>query len=191
VFAELTQGEQSDAYTEDQARSVIRLLWVAGADALHRFMPTAVLLLLERDDLRAQLLADPGLLTAFIDEALRRHPPEPVLLRATTAEVVLDGVTIPAGAVVRLAIAATNLDPARFENPDMVRLDRGSTAHLSFGAGPHRCLGAAIAYATAETALGILLEQAPRFRMRQPAAALRYVGTRAVRQLEQLVISRC
>jgi cytochrome P450 len=63
----------------------------------------------------------------------------------TTQDVEVCGTTIPAGSTVMVCIATANRDPARFDDPDEIDLDRSDFAHLSFGGGIHRCLGSHLA----------------------------------------------
>jgi len=170
------------------AKSLIRLLWIAGTDTLKRALPAAVLLLLKHEEVRARIEADPALTERFVDEVLRLGPAEQEIVRVTTEEVELGGAAIPAGALVRLSLAAANRDPARFPEPYAVRLDRPAGAHLAFGGGVHRCLGAAQARSQLSAALRVLLGLAPRFRAVQPLETVRTAPGRPLAGIEQLWI---
>ena len=171
---------------EAEARSLIRLVWVAGTTTTRRVISSSVLMLLRNPAARLRVESDPGLLPAFVEESLRLHPPEHMLSRATTAPAELSGVKLPAGAAVMLCVAAANRDPARFEDPASLLLERAPSRHLSFGGGIHRCLGAAVARAEAAAALRALLRVAPRFRPAEPLGTLRFAGF--VNDTERLVI---
>ena len=171
---------------EAEARSLIRLLWVAGTTTTRRAVASSVLMLLRHEPVRLRVAADPRLLPAFVEESLRLHPPEHMLSRRTTAPAELSGVKLPAGAAVMLCVAAANLDPARFDHPAALLPERAPNRHLSFGGGIHRCLGAAVARAEAVAALRVLLRLAPRFRPVQPLGTLRFAGF--VNDTERLVI---
>ena len=176
------------ALDHDAARSLVRLLWVAGTDTLKRTLPSAVLLLLKNPGVRARIQADPGLAERFVDEVLRLGPAEQTVVRVATEDVEVGGATIPAGALVRLALAAANRDPARFPDAGSVRLDRPPGAHLAFGGGVHRCLGAAQARAQLSVALRVLLRVAPGFRAVQPLETVRSIPGAPLSGIEQLVI---
>lgn len=181
----LREGE--GRLTEAEARSMIRLTWVAGTTTTRRAISSSVLMLLRNPAVRLRVESDPGLLPAFVEESLRLHPPEHMLSRATTAPAELSGVKLPAGASVMLCIAAANRDPARFQDPTSLLLERApSSRHLSFGGGIHRCLGAAVARAETAAALRALLRVAPRFRPAEPLGTLRFAGF--VNDTERLVI---
>jgi cytochrome P450 len=175
---------------DEAARSLLRLLWIAGTDTLGRVLPLAVLLLLQNDGLRARIALDGRLAERFVDEVLRLRPPEHVVVRVATRDVEVGGATIPAGAMVRLSLAAANRDPARFDDPASIRLDRPPGAHLAFGGGVHRCIGAAQARAQLSAVLRVLLRVAPGLRNVQPLETIRYLPGAPLSTIEQLVIER-
>jgi pimeloyl-[acyl-carrier protein] synthase len=157
----------SDGLDERQARSIIRLLWLAAVTTTERAISWCVMRLLQHDDVRRHLERNPAQIAAFVEEVLRLHPPELMVPRMTTAETQLGGVTIPANAIVHLVIAAANRDPEIFANASELRLDRPATRHFSFGSGIHHCVGATLGRRTIETAVRTLLQRAPRFRSAQ------------------------
>ncbi|MCA1643804.1 MAG: cytochrome P450 [Acidobacteria bacterium] len=158
------------------ARSLIRLLWVAGTTTTRRSVSSSVLLLLRHPGVRERVASEPSLLPAFVEESIRLHPPEHMLSRAAAVETELSGVKIPAGATVKLCVAAANRDPSRFDRPESLLLGRAPNRQLSFGGGTHRCVGAALARMEAATALRVLLRLAPDFRSARPLDTLRFVG---------------
>jgi cytochrome P450 len=180
----MRDGEGS--FTHADVRSLIRFLWLAGTTTTRRATASSVLMLLRHPPARAQVEADPSLLSAFVDESLRMHPPEHTISRVAASEVELSGVKIPAGGWVKLCMGAANRDPARFDDPASFLLHRTPNRHLSFGGGIHRCVGASLARVEIAAALRVLLRLAPRFRSVQPLDTLRYAGF--ANDTEQLVI---
>jgi cytochrome P450 len=84
--------------------------------------------------------------SAVVREALRMLPPLRRTVRFAKADVMLDGLPpVPRGSVVELDIAAANLDPATFDCPHAFRPRRSGPPALSFGTGPHACVGALLA----------------------------------------------
>ncbi|WP_433133086.1 cytochrome P450 [Micromonospora sp. CA-240977] len=114
----------------------------------------------------SDLAADRGAVPAFVAETLRFAPAIDGWLRVTSRDVTVGTVTIPAGARCLLLIGAANRDPAVFTHPDQfdpARADAGN--HLSFGHGPHFCIGAGLARLEAEIAITRLTEAIPGLRL--------------------------
>lgn len=175
LYAQL-MGDGGGALAPEEARSLVRLVWVAGTTTTRRAISSAVLLLLQNPALRPRVESDANALAAFLEETVRLHPPEHMLSRVTTGEAELAGVGIPAGAAVKLCMAAANRDPARFERPASLVLERAPNRHLSFGAGIHRCLGASLARVEMAAAVRALWGAAPGWRAASPLDALGFVG---------------
>ena len=113
-----------------------------------------------------RIAEDPHSVPACLEETLRFGPAIDGWLRVTQRAVTIGGVTIPAGARCLLLIGAANRDPAVFAHPDRFdphRID--GKDHLSFGYGPHFCIGAALARLEARIALVRLSETIPGLRL--------------------------
>jgi cytochrome P450 len=146
-----------------QARSLVRLLWLAATATTERVIAHSVLRLLQHPEAR-----DVARVGVFVQEVLRLHPPELLVPRQTTQRAQLGGATIPANALVFLCIAAANRDPAKFEHAAELRFDRPPTRIFTFGFGIHHCIGTTLGRRVVEIAVRTLLERAPRFRAAQP-----------------------
>jgi hypothetical protein len=99
----------------------------------------------------------PELATQAVEEVMRWAPTVPTTFRFALEDVQLNEVHLPAGAFVLVCAQAANRDPRVF--PDGSRLDitrRREAAHLTFGGGPHYCLGAATARAEIAEAISVL-----------------------------------
>ncbi|UQA90940.1 cytochrome P450 family protein [Streptomyces halobius] len=169
--------DDEDRLTEPELVSLAVLLVVAGHETTANLIGNGMLALLRDDTLRSRLRADPGLLPAAIEEFLRYDAPMTIAtFRYATEPVDLGGVRIETGDVVQVSPGAANRDPARFAEPDAVRLDR-STGHLSFGHGPHHCLGAPLARMEARIAFEVLLTRCPDIRLTDGTGAGATGGT--------------
>jgi cytochrome P450 len=116
--------------------------------------------------LQARLRADPSLMPAFVEELLRMDGSVQCLLRVATRDQQVDGSLIPKGANVMLCIASANRDELRWENPDEFRLDRATgRRHLSFGQGPHTCIGNHLARRILESSFSQLLQRLSHFEL--------------------------
>ena len=116
-------------------------------------------LLLDHPELAAALRADPDRATAYVEEMLRFDTSVQFVARFAIEDVELEGVTIPAGAAVLVILGAANRDPVRYDSPDVFEPGRTDSKPLSFGAGPHYCIGAALARAEARLAFPMLLDR--------------------------------
>lgn len=100
-------------------------------------------------------------LTDFADEVLRLHPPFPFLHRWVRAECECLGVRLEPGAHLMIDLRAVNRDAAVFERPDEFAAGRDAGLGMSFGYGPHRCLGVSLARLQITTVLRTLLALRP------------------------------
>jgi cytochrome P450 len=134
-----------DPLTEEDVIAFYALLCLA-QDGMQGGIGSALLRLARNPQLRSLLRDNPDQIGAFAEEIVRLETPLPFIGRFTTKAVTIAGVTIPAGSVVRLCLASTNLDGT--EKPSVNVTDDGEirpTPHWGFGGGVHRCLGAALA----------------------------------------------
>ena len=150
------------------------LLLFAGHQTTADFLGNAVLALLTHPEQLALLRSTPRLLPTAIEELLRFDGPLPVASpRITTEDVEYQGVRIPRGSIVGVAINAANHDPAHFADPDRLDLRRVRGPHLGFGHGVHYCLGVSLARMEALLALSALLRRLPGLRLAVPLAEVR------------------
>ncbi|MFI2031655.1 cytochrome P450 [Streptomyces buecherae] len=175
--------------TEEELVSLAVLLFIAGHETTTNFLGNATLALLQHPTALRRLRESPKDHPAALDELLRYDAPLSLTtFRYTTEPLTLGDVAIPTGTPVRIALGAANRDPQRFPEPDLLDLGRDATAHLSFGHGIHRCLGAPLAKAEAEIALRTVLTRHPHIRLAVPPAELRWRRTRLVRGLTSLPV---
>jgi len=120
-------------------------------------------MLARRPDVRRRLCAQPDQIPVFIEELLRLETPAPMIPRVTTRPVTVAGVTLPAGAKVRLPLAAINRDGSDAISVDDVVMDGKLHRHWAFGGGPHRCLGSNLARMELRFVLTEWLRRIPEF----------------------------
>jgi len=102
-------------------------------------------LLLRHPEQFHRLRRDPSLAASAVEEFLRHDPPVQSTGRHAAADLDLGGERISRGDIAITVIAAANRDPRRYPDPHRLDIGRGGPGSLSFGYGPHYCLGAAIA----------------------------------------------
>jgi cytochrome P450 len=120
-------------------------LFSAGGDTTTSSITTALYRLAADPEAQRRLREDPALIPTAVEEFLRVGPPLHHMARVTSEDVTVGGRTIPAGSRVTLNFASANHDPEVFPEPDRCVIDRNPNRHLTFGFGPHVCLGAPLA----------------------------------------------
>jgi cytochrome P450 len=179
---------RADGLDESQARSLVRLIWVASTKTTERTIAQSTLQLLRHPRIHTAVAADDALVGPYIEEVLRLQPPEPMLRRRSTQSVALGEATIPAGAAILLCLGAANRDPHVYDSPGELRLDRTRSRELNFGHGIHYCIGATLGRAEVAAAVRALLRHAPRFRAAQPVEPVPYVATMMAHHVAHFVI---
>jgi len=154
-------GEDADQLSGAEAVAMAFLLLVAGHETTVNLIGNGMLALLRNPDQLARLRADQSLLPGAVEEFLRLDSPVNLATMRFTAEpVTIAGVDIPAGEIVLLALGSANRDPAHYERPDELDLQRDG-GNLAFGHGIHYCLGAPLARLEGEIAFRVLLDRFP------------------------------
>lgn len=181
-----------DDLTLAQVASMCRLLLVAGHDTTASAIALSVAVLLEHPERTAALRGGaPERYATAADELLRQVSPlgQHGISRAAVADVEVDGCTVRAGEGVLVALSTANRDSRAFDRADELVLDGEegrATGHLSFGHGPHLCLGAPLARLEMEIALETLFRRLPNLRLAQPLEELPFRGAAAVHGLNGL-----
>ncbi|MGE0775551.1 MAG: cytochrome P450 [Sphingomonadaceae bacterium] len=113
----------------------------AGHDTTSSSSSAAILGMIEFPEQFAKVKADPSLIPALVDEGIRWASPVKHFMRNATHDTELRGQKIRAGDRLMLCYPSGNRDEDVFENPDVFDIGRGSNRHVSFGYGPHMCVG--------------------------------------------------
>jgi cytochrome P450 len=146
MFSGLLVAEHNGAPLDD--RTIAHIGWqmiAAGHSTTTRAISTAVHHLATHPEDQDRLRHERTLIPTAVEELLRIGPPLHLLARNATAEVERHGVTLREGELVGLAFAAGNFDEEAFPNARECDLARKPNRHLTFGIGPHICIGAPLA----------------------------------------------
>lgn len=141
--------------TDEEIGNVLVSGIVAGHETTMNASSNLIFELASDPSRQDQLRQEPKLISAAVEECLRRRAPVHLFFRTVTRDVDLAGTEMRPGDKVAVIFAAANRDPDQFEQPDSFRLDRGGAGHLAFGWGIHRCVGAPLA----QTELRLLAEE--------------------------------
>lgn len=162
--------EAGDRLSSDELRNLAVTLVFAAHDTTRNQLGQAMVAFAAHPDQWRLLGARPDLAAQAVEEVMRWAPTVPTIYRFALEDVELDGVRIPAGTFVLVCAAAANRDPRVFPGGGGFDITRQrEVGHLTFGGGPHFCLGAATARAEIAEALTVLTG---RFDPPSPAGAV-------------------
>ena len=177
LISTLAESEIDGArLTDDEIFAFLLLILPAGVETTYRASGDLLVALLTEPALLDALRADRSMLRGAVEEALRWEPPITTVVRRAVRDCELGGVAIPAGTNVSVSVAAANRDPARYPDPERFDPTRKNIAHLTFGGGPHLCLGMHLARMEAGVAINALLDRLPDLRLDPTAPTPHVVG---------------
>ncbi len=179
VLSSIARAEEiSNDDTEDDLPSTEELLALvvdlaqAGSATTAEAITNGILAFAISDTAQSALRENSELLDSAVDEILRFDPPQQVLVRWVTSDLLFSGVQMKENDVVMVLVGGTNRDPDVFENPDIFDVERyrsnsGSDAppSLAFGRGSHYCVGAPLARIALQEVFRSLLEKTSSFRL--------------------------
>jgi cytochrome P450 len=153
----------------EQIRGTMILLMIAGIDTTWSSIGASLWHLARHPEDRRRLAAEPALMATAVEELLRAYAPV-TMARLVAKDFDFHGHPFKEGDWLLLPFPAANRDPAAFEHPDLVQLDRARNRHAAFGLGRHRCLGSNLARMELRVALQEWLARYPDFELSDPAA---------------------
>lgn len=160
----LTAEVDGHRLTRDDVFDIVFLLVLAGLDTVTSSLSCMVDWLARHPEHRDQLVREPELLPAAIEELMRVQTPVVAGSRHATADFTIGGVEVKAGEELRVLWSAANLDPDEFPDPTEVDFGRVGTHHIAFASGFHRCLGSHLARLELRVAMAALHERIPDYR---------------------------
>ncbi len=140
------------------------LALIAGVDTTWSSIGSAMLHLATHPDDVQRLIDEPDIMPLAIEELLRAYSPV-TMARIATDDIEVGGCPIKAGDKVLMNFPGANHDPAVFDRPHEVILDRAQNRHVAFGAGIHRCAGSNLARMELRVAVETWIERIPDFRL--------------------------
>ena len=178
VLTRLIQGEASgDTLSEVELLQNCVFLLNAGHETTTNLIGNALISLQEWPEQRRRLLSDlhqaddehaqAHVLDQAVDEFLRFESSNQLGNRRALQATQVNGIDLPAGALVTLCIGAANRDPAVYENPEQLDLRRTGNKHLAFGFGVHQCAGLSLARLEGRIAIGRFLQRFPDYQLTQ------------------------
>jgi len=162
VLSVMTRAEIDGTLSHHEMRRLSQQLLVAGHETTASLISLMLYRLVERPELVDRLRTDPALVPSAVEEFLRYDSPVQGLFRTNPEPAEACGEQLPAGSRVQALFASANRDPAVFDDPDTIHLDRfgpGQRSHLAFGWGVHHCIGAPLARREGQLALRWMVER--------------------------------
>ncbi|MBN3453767.1 cytochrome P450 [Mycobacterium sp. DSM 3803] len=158
IIGDLVTAEiDGEKLTDEAIYSFLRLLLPAGLETTYRSSGNLLYLLLTHPDQLAAVQDDRELIGPAIEEGLRYETPLTTVQRSANQDTELEGVAVPAGAVIDVCIGSANRDEKRWDRPEKFDIFRKRVPHITFAAGVHTCMGLHLARMETRVALESLL----------------------------------
>jgi cytochrome P450 len=156
----ITAEEAGDRLTNGELVSLIRSFIAAGIDTTRNQLGSMMALLVEHPDIWRQLRSDRDLIAGAVEESLRLLNPIRMAMRMVHETFEYRGVIFPTGTLIGIGLSGASRDTEHFVDPNEFSPQRGNARdHMAFSFGVHHCLGAALARAELQEALGVLLSK--------------------------------
>jgi cytochrome P450 len=179
--------EGGQVLSEEEIFATCILLLVAGNETTTHLISNAMLALFRNPEQMERLRNDLSLMPSAVEEFLRYTGPVHGTGRVPKEDIEIAGHVFHEGEMVFTLLAAGNRDPSHYPDPDKLDVGRNPTDHLALGDGIHFCLGAPLARAEAQIAIGTLLDRFPKLRLLEDEAE--WGGTFIIRGVKRLNVS--
>ncbi|WP_319978305.1 cytochrome P450 [Lentzea sokolovensis] len=179
-------GSGESPLTDDEMAAMGMALLGGGLDTTTNMLSLGALELLRERARVEAMLTDPG---AAVEELLRYISLTPATARTALEDVEIDGVVVRAGDTVFVELGSANRDPARYADPDVLDLARGTAGHLAFGHGIHQCIGQHLARIELKIAFPGLFTRFPKLRLAVPEEELPHRASLVIGGLERMPVA--
>jgi cytochrome P450 len=154
--------EEGDRLSTEEMAMLAQAVLMAGTDTTRNQLACCIALFADHPDQWALLADQPGLAPRAVEESMRVLGAVRATVRFASEDIVYRDVLFPRGTIVSTSLAGANRDPGAWDQPDKfdITTERG-TAQMTFGAGIHFCMGAALARAELQEALPLLAQRMP------------------------------
>jgi cytochrome P450 RapN len=191
LLCELVRArDEEDRLSEDELVNFGVGLLVAGHETTANTTGNFLYTLLTHPEHMRQLREDPSLLDGAIEEMLRLVPLGTSVggVRIALEDIELSGTLVKAGEAVLMQPAAANRDGRVYDRPEEMDFHREHNPHVTFGHGPHHCLGAQLARLELQVAVGTVLRRLPGLRFAVPVEEVPFKEGRLIRGLRKLPV---
>jgi cytochrome P450 len=136
---------ENDKFSDDELIATCMLILFAGHETTTNLISNGILTLIKNQSELNKLLENPQLLDLTIEEIMRFDGPTNSLVRNVEIDHELHGKKLKKGDRIFAMVSSANRDELIFDKPNIFKIDRSPNRHLTFGYGPHLCIGAALA----------------------------------------------
>ena len=161
LYAAADAGE----ITHDEAGMLVRSFLSAGVDTTVTGIGNALWCLATHPKEYAKLRENPSLARPCFEEVMRFTSPVHTFCRTADVDTRVSGLPVPEGAKMLCVLGAANMDPDKWGDPEIFRIDRRPQGHLAFGVGIHGCVGQNIARAELDAVLSVLARRVARIEL--------------------------
>ena len=186
LTAMLQVKDGHERLSREELLSLVVTLYSAGHRTTRDLFTNGLYTLLQHTDMYAAIATDASRAAGAIEEFLRYETPTLYVARVPTENVEIAGAPVPAYTPTIILLAAANRDPLHFKDANRFDIGRDEGAPLSFAAGPHHCLGAALARMEAEVMLIAVTRRWPKLAVSGPPP--RWWSSGPFRGLTQLYV---
>ncbi len=178
LISELVETEVDGQHlSDDEIFAFLIMLLPAGIETTYRSLGNLLFALLTHPDQLDEVAQNPALRGAAIEEGLRWETPLVLIPRQCIRDTQLAGFDIPAGRGLNVFLGSANRDERHYIEPDRFNIHRPPTPHVSFGSGPHMCLGIHLARMETRLALDAVLQRLHDLRLDPQTPRPRIVGS--------------
>ena len=149
----LIESADKGDLSHDELIAYCMLIFFGGQETTANLIGNGLIALMRHRGELDKLRARPELARSAVAECLRYDGPIGAVVRVVSKDHELGGKTLRQGERVFAMVNSANRDPAQFADPERFDIERSGNRHLTFGQGPHFCLGAPLAGLEAEIAL--------------------------------------
>jgi cytochrome P450 len=178
LISELVETEvDGQRLTDDEIFAFLIMLLPAGIETTYRSLGNLLFALLTHPDQLDEVAQKPELRSAAIEEGLRWETPLVLIPRQCVRDTQLGGIDIPAGRGLNVFLGSANRDERHYTEPERFDIHRTPAPHLSFGSGPHMCLGMHLARMETRLALDAILQRLHDLHLDSQAPRPRIIGS--------------
>jgi cytochrome P450 len=178
--------DEGERLSDEDVIDISFLMILAGLDTITDTLTCSFKFLAENPAHRQQIIDDPSVIPAAVEELLRWETPVMSIIRVAHADAEIEGCPVQKGDFILACLGSANTDESEFENADQVEFTRNPNRHIAFGGGIHRCLGSHLARQELRVALREWHRRIPHYNLPEGFVPQYSDGLRSVRNLALL-----